>query len=312
MKPAIASIIDQFTHPSTCPTTPSPTSPLKLLHQSIPQHVLHKSLIRRRVAPRLQLHFLRHSPRETSRPLLARIRSDDVGDGCVGDKVWIETYVILIVLVNTLWCVMCNEVDPMEWLSGLRCLSRPSCLKFRRVSLVAFGASGPWPRARAQLHMSVYYSPKAANLSNQHHQLTLLVGMRYLVFAVEMNVRLHSPLRQGVCVVETGSRRPVVVASNARILAASRKNLEIPHRISRTAGGREWRLCFSRTSGAGMKCGGLGIGWVSATEMLPLWEWLPATPTSGVRVRVNDLQIGWLLRARMRKTSCRLQSCDFG
>jgi hypothetical protein len=200
MKPAIASIIDQFTHPSTCPTTPSPTSPLKLLHQSIPQHVLHKSLIRRRVAPRLQLHFLRHSPRETSRPLLARIRSDDVGDGCVGDKVWIETYVILIVLVNTLWCVMCNEVDPMEWLSGLRCLSRPSCLKFRRVSLVAFVASGPWPRARAQLHMSVYYSPKAANLSNQHHQLTLLVGKRYLVFAVEMNMFDYTARFAKVCV----------------------------------------------------------------------------------------------------------------
>jgi hypothetical protein len=46
------------------------------------------------MAPRFEVHFLRHGFGEARRPLLARVCGDDVGDGGLGDEVWVETYVI--------------------------------------------------------------------------------------------------------------------------------------------------------------------------------------------------------------------------
>jgi hypothetical protein len=58
------------------------------------------------MAPRLPSHLLRHSLREARRPLLARIRGDDVGDCGFGDQVGVETYVILKFVSE---CILCNE-----------------------------------------------------------------------------------------------------------------------------------------------------------------------------------------------------------
>jgi hypothetical protein len=73
---------------------PCLSSPIKRLHNFVPQHRLNEPFIRRRMAPRFEVHFLRHGFGEARRPLLARVCGDDVGDGGLGDEVWVETYVI--------------------------------------------------------------------------------------------------------------------------------------------------------------------------------------------------------------------------
>lgn len=75
--------------------TDSPQSlMIKRLHKFVPQHSLNEPLIRRRMAPRLKLHFLDHSFSKARGPLFARESLHHICDCGLGDEVRVEADVV--------------------------------------------------------------------------------------------------------------------------------------------------------------------------------------------------------------------------